>query len=108
MNKLQEINVQALKNKLDNKEDFILVDVREKQELDVCKIKDAIHIPMGVISARLNKINFDKPVIVMCKSGGRSAQVCQFLNEQGYSNIYNLNGGIIRWALEIDTNMKMY
>ena len=56
----------------------------------------------------LDKINSNQMVIVMCKSGGRSAQVCQYLNNKGYSNVYNLNGGIITWALEIDSNMAVY
>ena len=93
---------------VDDNDDFILIDVREDQELKVCKIDRAIHIPMGVVPARLNDIDSDKPVVVMCKSGGRSAQVCQYLNENGYSNIYNLNGGITSWALEIDSTMATY
>ena len=108
MSNFKEIDVQTLKSKLDDNDDFILIDVREDQELKVCKIDRAIHIPMGVVPARLNDIDSDKPVVVMCKSGGRSAQVCQYLNENGYSNIYNLNGGITSWALEIDSTMATY
>ena len=108
MSNFKEIDVQTLKSKLDDNDDFILIDVREDQELKVCKIDRAIHIPMGVVPARLNDIDSDKPVVVMCKSGGRSAQVCQYLNENGYSNIYNLNGGITSWALEIDSDMATY
>ena len=108
MSDFKEIDVQTLKSKLDDNDDFILIDVREDQELKVCKIDRAIHIPMGVVPARLNDIDSDKPVVVMCKSGGRSAQVCQYLNENGYSNIYNLNGGITSWALEIDSDMATY
>ena len=108
MSNFKEIDIQTLKSKLDDNDDFILIDVREDQELKVCKIDRAIHIPMGVVPARLNDIDSDKPVVVMCKSGGRSAQVCQYLNENGYSNIYNLNGGITSWALEIDSDMATY
>jgi len=108
MTRINEIDVQSLKHKLDNNEDFILLDVRENQELEICKIEQALHIPMSVIPARLNEINFNKTVIIMCKSGGRSAQVCQYLNKQGYSAIYNLRGGITSWALEIDSNMTIY
>jgi len=108
MNLIKEIDVKSLKNKLDNNENLTLIDVRENQELQICKIKDALHIPMALIPTRLNEINFKSPVIIMCKSGGRSAQVCQYLNEQGYLNVYNLRGGIISWALEIDSNMATY
>ena len=108
MSQLKEITVQTLKNKLDNNEDFILVDVRENKELNICQIKAAIHIPMGLIPNCLNEINFKKTVVIMCKSGGRSAQVCQYLDDQGYSNIYNLYGGITSWALEVDSEMATY
>ena len=108
MSLFKSITVQDLKTKLDNGEDFTLIDIREKQELAICKIPDAIHIPMQSISDVFNKINFDKPVVIMCKSGGRSAQVCDFLNAQGYFDIYNLYGGIISWAIEIDSNMDVY
>ena len=108
MSDFKEIDVKTLKNKLDEKDDFTLIDVREDKELEVCKIDQALHIPMGIVSARLNEIDSNKPVVIMCKSGGRSAQVCQYLNENGYSNIYNLNGGITSWALEIDSDMATY
>ena len=108
MSIFKEIDVKTLKNKLDDDDDFMLIDVREDKELEVCKIDEAIHIPMGIVSDRLNEIDSNKPVVIMCKSGGRSAQVCQYLNENGYSNIYNLNGGITSWALEIDPDMATY
>jgi len=108
MSIFKEIDVKTLKNKLDDDDDFMLIDVREDKELEVCKIDQALHIPMGIVSARLNEIDSNKPVVIMCKSGGRSAQVCQYLNENGYSNIYNLNGGITSWALEIDSDMATY
>ena len=108
MSDFKEIDVKTLKNKLDDDDDFMLIDVREDKELEVCKIDQALHIPMGIVPARLNEIDSNKPVVIMCKSGGRSAQVCQYLNENGYSNIYNLNGGITSWALEIDPDMATY
>ena len=108
MSDFKAIDVQTLKRKLDGNDDLMLIDVREDKELEVCKINQAIHIPMGAVPKRLNDIDSNKPVVVMCKSGGRSAQVCQYLNENGYSNIYNLNGGITSWALEIDSDMATY
>jgi len=108
MSSIREITVYDLKKKIDNKDKFLLIDVRENQELAISKLTEALHIPMANISHNLDKINSNQMVIVMCKSGGRSAQVCQYLNNEGYSNVYNLNGGIIRWALEIDSNMAVY
>ncbi len=108
MNNIKEISVQSLNQKINNKENFLLIDVRENQELTISKISQAIHIPMNTIPDNLNHIKSTQPIIVMCKSGGRSAKVCEYLQSQGYSNIYNLKGGIISWALEIDPNMDIY
>ena len=108
MSSIREITVYDLKKKIDNKDKFLLIDVRENQELAISKLTEALHIPMANIPHNLDKINSNQMVIVMCKSGGRSAQVCQYLNNEGYSNVYNLNGGIISWALEIDSNMAVY
>tara|TARA_B110000263_G_scaffold89477_1_gene78194 strand:- start:5063 stop:5389 length:327 start_codon:yes stop_codon:yes gene_type:complete len=108
MNNIKEIDVLTLKNKLEQNKDFILIDIREQFEIEICKIKESIHIPMGLIPTRINEIDSNKTVIVMCKSGGRSAQVCHYLNENGYLNVYNLKGGIINWALKIDTDMETY
>ena len=108
MNKIAEISVQDLKNKLNNKDNFILLDVREYSEITISQIKGSVHIPMAEIPYNIDKINSEKLIIVMCKSGGRSASVCKFLIDKGFKNIYNLNGGIIKWALEIDSKMPMY
>ena len=108
MSIFKSLSVQDLKSKLDYNEDFTLIDIRENQELEICKLEEAVHIPMGSIPIRLNEIDFKKPVVIMCKSGGRSAQICQFLNQQGHFDIYNLNGGIIGWALEIDSTIATY
>ena len=108
MNNIKEISVQSLNKKINNNEFFLLIDVREIQELEISKISQSIHIPMNTIPENLNQIESSKPVIIMCKSGGRSAKVCQYLQDQGYLNIYNLKGGIISWALEIDSNMDTY
>ena len=108
MNNLKEISVHTLNKKIKNNEQFSLIDVREHKELEISKISQAIHIPMNAIPDNLNHIPSTQPIIIMCKSGGRSAQVCEYLQNQGYSNIYNLRGGIISWALEIDSNLDIY
>ena len=105
---IKEIDSLTLKNKLNTDEKFVLIDVREKPEIEICKIKESIHIPMGEIPNNIDKIDNQNTIIVMCKSGGRSAHVCHYLNEQGYPNVYNLKGGIIEWALTIDKNMDIY
>ena len=105
---MKEKTVSQLKAMLDDKENFQLIDVREPHEYDICNL-GAILIPMGDIADHLADIARDKPVIVHCRSGKRSATIIQFLEEsQGFDNLYNLRGGIIAWADEIDISMVKY
>ena len=99
---IKEIDSLTLQSKLNTDEEFVLIDVREQSEIEICKIKESIHIPMGEIPNNIDKIDNQNTIIVMCKSGGRSANVCHYLN------VYNLKGGIIEWALTIDKNMDIY
>lgn len=103
---MKEISVQELKSMMDNKEDFQLIDVRERFEADVCQIGGEL-IPMGEIMANMDKIFKDKKVVVHCRSGGRSGTIVQFLTSNGYNNVYNLKGGIMAWAAEIDPGMTV-
>ena len=90
---MKEKNVQELKSMLDNNEDFILLDVRTDNEVLVSKIYEkSCHIPMNDIPSRINELDSNKEIIVYCKSGKRSARVCEYLNNNKFSNIYNLKG----------------
>ena len=105
---MKTITVKELKQKIDNQEDFQLIDVRESFENDICTLH-GILIPMGEIPSRVNEISKDKKVIIHCRSGARSANAIAFLEQNiGFNNLYNLTGGIIAWAKEIDTNMEIY
>jgi sulfur-carrier protein adenylyltransferase/sulfurtransferase len=103
---MKEITVSQLKSMMDNKEDFQLIDVREPYEFDTANI-DGELIPMGEIPENIDKISKDKPVVIHCKSGGRSANIVHFLESQyGFSNLYNLKGGMVAWGNEIDPSKK--
>ncbi|MDG1517573.1 MAG: rhodanese-like domain-containing protein [Flavobacteriales bacterium] len=105
---MQEVSVDELKDKIDNKEDFVLVDVREQNEFDICSL-GGLEIPMSQIMTRYQEIPKDKPVIIHCKSGKRSANVISALEQNfGYDNLSNLEGGILAWADEIDPEMDRY
>ena len=105
---MKEKTVQELKQMLDNKEDFQLIDVREEHEFEICNLKGEL-IPMGEIPDNVQKISKDKPVIIHCRSGARSGNVIQYLESNfGYTNLYNLQGGILAWADEIDNSMPKY
>ena len=105
---IQEIGVKTLNEKISNKDNFILLDVRTDSEYFLSNIEGAIHIPMNDIPNKLNTIDKSKEIIVQCKSGKRSAKVCQFLLNNNYENVKNLKGGIIAWANEIDPTIMVY
>jgi rhodanese-related sulfurtransferase len=105
---MKEVTVQELKSMIDKKEDFQLIDIREEYEYDICQIGGEL-IPMGEITENLEKISKTKKVIVHCRSGKRSASVVQMLEQQhGYTNLFNLKGGIMAWADEVDPSLAKY
>lgn len=104
---MKELTVQELKQKLDNQEDLQLIDVREPFEYEICNLKGEL-IPMGIILSETEKISKDKTVVIHCKSGGRSGAVINELEKIGYSNLYNLKGGILAYAREIDPSLTAY
>ena len=105
---IKEITVAKLKNKFDNNDDFMLLDVRNIQEVLYSKIENSVHIPMNEIVNRMNELDPNKEIIIQCKSGKRSARVCEYLMTQNFNNVKNLTGGIIAWADEIDNSIQVY
>jgi rhodanese-related sulfurtransferase len=104
---MNEITVQELKEKLDKGEDFQLIDVREDFEYETSNLGGQ-SIPLGGILIEADKISKDKPVVVMCRSGKRSAAAIMQLEQQGFNNLSNLRGGILAWAAEIDPELSVY
>ena len=93
-----EISVQDLKVKMDNKEDFVLIDVREQHEYDEFNIGGKL-IPLGNVMAALGELEDikEKEVIVHCRSGKRSAMAQHLMIQAGFSNVKNLAGGVLAW-----------
>lgn len=105
---MQEITVQELKQLIDSKSDFQLIDVREPHEYDICHLNGEL-IPMSEVPDNLERIKKEGKVIIHCRSGKRSGQIVQFLEKNhGYNNLFNLQGGITAWAQEIDPTMPTY
>jgi adenylyltransferase/sulfurtransferase len=105
---MKEVTVQELKNMRDNNESFQLIDVREPHEAEIASIGAEL-IPMGQIVNEASRIAKDKPVIIHCRSGARSATVILALEKQyGFTNLFNLKGGILAWAKEIDPTVATY
>lgn len=105
---MKVISVADLKAKIDAKEDFQLIDVREQHEVEIAEIGGE-HIPMNEVMTNLDRISKDKPVYIHCRSGQRSGAVVQALESQmGFDNLYNVTGGILAWADEIDSSVAKY
>ncbi|WP_020529018.1 molybdopterin-synthase adenylyltransferase MoeB [Flexithrix dorotheae] len=105
---VKEITVKELANMVKNNVDFQLIDVREPYEYDIANIKGEL-IPLAQVEESYNKINSDKQVVVHCRSGKRSADAIELLEKKyGFKNLYNLKGGILAWADEIDNSLPKY
>jgi len=104
---MKEITVEELKAKIDNNEDFQLIDVREDFEYETSNI-DGLHIPLADVILEADKIARDRPVIVHCRSGKRSAQAITLLEREGFDNLSNLKGGILAWRDAFDPDMQVY
>ncbi|MSO57001.1 MAG: molybdopterin-synthase adenylyltransferase MoeB [Acidobacteria bacterium] len=103
-----EIDVIELKRKMDAKEPFFLLDVREPNEYQIGKIPGSTLIPLGEVPQRYQEIPKDKEIIVQCKMGGRSAKAAHFLRQQGFARVKNLTGGILAWSDKIDPSVPKY
>lgn len=79
------------------RDDVVVLDVREQWEYDAGHIPGVTLIPMGEVSSRLSEIPTDKEVIVTCRSGNRSGQITDYLRQQGFDNVHNMDGGILAW-----------
>ena len=105
---MKEKTVQELKQMIDNKVDFQLIDVREQYEFDIANI-DGELMPMNTVPDNIDHISKDKPVIIHCRSGARSGNIIHFLEANfGFQNLYNLKGGILAWINEIDPSKSAY
>ena len=104
---MKSITVSELKQWMDEGKDFQLIDVREDMEYEAGNL-NAVHIPMGDIPDNIDRISKDKQVVIHCRSGARSGRICQFLESSyGFDQVYNLEGGIMAWAAEIDSSVRV-
>ncbi len=103
-----EISVEQLKEKRENGNNVILLDVREYHEYDIASIEDSVLIPLGELPDRLDELNEDDEIVIHCHTGGRSMRATNFLKDQGFKNVKNLAGGIDAWAEKFDPDMPRY
>lgn len=105
---MQEITPVELKQLTDNREDFQLIDVREPYEYDIANLGGEL-IPLGAILSSVDKISKDKKVIIYCRSGSRSATAISYLEKNhGFTNLFNLKGGILAYSKDVDSSIPTY
>ena len=104
-----EITPAELKQKLDNGEAPLLLDVREPVELQMAHLEGTVHIPMGEIPMRANQeLDPDAHIVVMCHHGVRSLNVTNWLRQQGFEKVQSVRGGIDGWARTVDPKVPLY
>ena len=102
------MTVAQLKAELDSGANPILLDVREPDELEISRLDGVTLIPMGEIPDRYTELDPNSDIVLVCRSGSRSAKVMAFLDEMGFTRLRNLDGGMNAWATEIDPSLPVY
>ncbi len=105
---MKEISVSDLARWRREGKDFLLLDVREPDEVAAAAMPDSIVIPMRDVPARMNELPQNKAIAVMCHHGGRSERVAQFLAARGFGDVSNVDGGIDAYAREVDPSIPRY
>jgi sulfur-carrier protein adenylyltransferase/sulfurtransferase len=103
-----EITVDELKQRMDRGEQLFILDVRNQEEYEICRIPGSQLLPLPQLAQRFEELPKDTEFVVHCKSGMRSAKAIAFLKQQGFQKLRNLKGGILAWADRIDRTMPKY
>jgi rhodanese-related sulfurtransferase len=105
---MPEITPADLKSRLDKNDRPLLLDVRQDWETKLCRLPNAVHIPIEEIELRTDELNADDEIVVYCHQGVRSAAVAEYLRQLGFKNVKNLAGGLDSWARTVDPTMRRY
>jgi adenylyltransferase/sulfurtransferase len=103
-----ETTVEELKRRIDRGEQLFILDVRNPEEFQICRIPGSTLLPLPQLPQRFGELDRGREIIIHCKSGMRSLKATQFLRQQGFDKIKNLKGGILAWADKIDPGMPKY
>lgn len=93
-----QITIPELKQRLFGYQDVQIVDVREVHEYRDGHIEGSTLIPLGILPYRLDEVDRDKEVVLVCRSGNRSSEACQILRDRGFRNVKSLQGGLSSWT----------
>jgi rhodanese-related sulfurtransferase len=105
---MDEISPQELRARLTTTDRPLLLDVRQDWETRLCRLENAVHIPIEEIELRVDELNADDEIVVYCHQGVRSAAVADYLRQRGFRNVKNLRGGLDGWARTVDPSMRRY
>jgi rhodanese-related sulfurtransferase len=108
MNPLELSAEETARRRAAGASELVLLDVREPEELAICRIEGAEHIPMGDIPSRLQHLDPERDLVVFCHHGVRSARVALWLRGQGFERVWSLAGGIDAWAQTVDPTLPRY
>jgi molybdopterin/thiamine biosynthesis adenylyltransferase/rhodanese-related sulfurtransferase len=103
-----DISVEELKQRLDRGENLFVLDVRNPEEIAICRLAASTVIPLPQLPQRFGELDREREIVVHCKSGMRSQKAIQFLRQQGFTRLKNLTGGILAWADRVDKGMLKY
>lgn len=103
-----EIQPKDVKQRLDRGDKFLLVDVRQPWEFDLCRIEGAKLVPLDALPSSLQQFEAAEDVVVYCHHGRRSLDAVAWLRQQGVESARSMAGGIERWSQEIDSNVPRY
>ena len=105
---MQTIDAKELKQLMDSKKEIGILDVRENEEYNICKIPNSQLIPLGALPDRVNELDPNREYVVHCHHGGRSAKAIDFLRSVGFNKLRNLTGGIDAWSEDVDPSCMRY
>jgi molybdopterin/thiamine biosynthesis adenylyltransferase/rhodanese-related sulfurtransferase/molybdopterin converting factor small subunit len=103
-----EIDPTEVKAKIDRGDNFLLIDVREPHEYQICSIPGAKLIPLGELPKRVNELDSAVEIVAHCKSGVRSGKAVDFLRQAGFRKVKNMKGGILAWSDKVDPRVPKY
>lgn len=105
---VKEVSPQELHSLLNTDHEYVLLDVRQPWEFDICHLPSSINIPLGDLDKASTQLPDDKDLVTICHHGVRSKQAAILLEQSGYQNVISLQGGVDAWARDINPKMERY
>ena len=106
--RVKKITCEELNDMINDKQDFVLLDVREPEEFEICSINGSVLVPLGELEDHIEEFDPEKSYIIHCKMGNRSQEAARLMAGKGFKNVKHLKGGIHKWATDIDSHMLTY